>query len=65
MVQYRVSCYKERLLVLNLESLEARRRESEIKMYFRFVNGLCDLDPSKLSSWATSSIFCYLRPCTV
>ena len=39
--------YKERLQVLNLESLEIRRIKSDIKLCFKIVNGLCDLDPSE------------------
>ena len=37
--------YKERLQVLNLESLEIRRIKSDVKLCFKIVNGLCDLDP--------------------
>ena len=39
--------YKERFQVLNLESLEIRRIKSDVKLCFKIVNGLCDLDPSK------------------
>ena len=39
--------YRERLQVLNLESLEIRRIKSDVKLCFKIVNGLYDLDPSK------------------
>ena len=36
--------YMERLQILNLELLEARRIKSDLKLCFKIINGLCDLD---------------------
>ena len=34
----------ERLQILNLELLEARRIKSDLKLCFKIINGLCDFD---------------------
>ena len=34
----------ERLQILNLELFEARRIKSDLKLCFKIINGLCDLD---------------------
>ena len=36
--------YIERLQILNLELVEARRIKSDLKLCFKIVNGLCDFD---------------------
>ena len=36
--------YIERLQILNLELLEARRIKSDLKLCFKIINGLCDFD---------------------
>ena len=36
--------YMERLQILNLELLEARRIKSDLKLCFKIINGLCDFD---------------------
>ena len=38
--------YSERLFILNLESLELRRLNSDLKMYFLIIHKLIDLDYS-------------------
>ena len=47
--------YTERLLLLNLESLEIRRIKSDLKMCYKIVNGLCDLEVTKFFSFAPIS----------
>ena len=48
--------YTERLLLLNLESLEIRRIKSDLKMCYKiFFNGLCDLDVTKFCLFAPIS----------
>jgi hypothetical protein len=47
--------YTERLLLLNLESLEVRRIKSDLKMCYKIVNGLCDLEVTKFFSFAPIS----------
>ena len=36
--------YIERLQILNLKLLEARRIKSDLKLCFKIINGLCDFD---------------------
>ena len=37
--------YMERLSLLKLDLLEIRRIKSDLKMCFKIINGLCDIDP--------------------
>ena len=43
---YRSHSYKERLQLLNLESLETTRLKYDLKMYFKIVRNLINIDPS-------------------
>ena len=40
---YRSHSYKERLQLLNLESLEARRLKYDLKMYFKIIHNLINI----------------------
>ena len=44
---YRSHSYKERLQLLNLEPLETRRLKYDLKMYFKIIHNLINIDPSK------------------
>jgi len=46
--------YKERLFLLNLESLELRRLKSDLTMYFKIINQLVINNPSKFFSFCPS-----------
>ena len=39
--------YNERLNILGIKSLECRRLEYDIKMYFKIIHGQTNLDPNK------------------
>ena len=47
--------YIERLQILNLELLEARRIKSDLKLCFKIINGLCDLDVDAFFKFASQS----------
>ena len=47
--------YTKRVLLLNLESLEIRRIKSDLKMCYKILNGLCDLDVTKFFLFAPIS----------
>ena len=47
--------YIERLQILNLELLEARRIKSDLKLCFKIINGLCDLDVDAFFKFAPQS----------
>ena len=48
--------YKERLFILNLESLEMRRLISDLGMYFKIVHKLIDLDFDDFFNWSPSGL---------
>ena len=48
--------YKERLFILNLESLEMRRLISDLGMYFKIVHKLIDLDFDDFFSLSPSGL---------
>ena len=45
----------ERLSLLKLDLLEIRRIKSDLKMCFKIINGLCDIDPHHYFKFAPSS----------
>ena len=47
--------YIERLSLLKLDLLEIRRIKSDLKMCFKIINGLCDIDPLHYFKFAPSS----------
>ena len=47
--------YHDRLHVLNLESLELRRIECDLKLCYKIVKGLCDLDCKDFFTFASNS----------
>ena len=47
--------YHDRLHVLNLESLELRRIKCDIKLCYKIVRGLCDLDCNDFFTFAPYS----------
>ena len=48
-LQYSALSYQERLLKLNLESLELRRLRLGLTYYFKIFDNLTPLDPNKFS----------------
>ena len=42
----RLSTYSERLVILNLDSLQCRRLKADLVMCYKIVNGLLDIDSS-------------------
>ena len=47
--------YVDRLVILNLESLEIRRIKSDLKLCYKILNGLCDLEPAQFFTLAPVS----------
>jgi hypothetical protein len=45
--------YQERLALLKIESLESRRLKFDIKMYFKIINNLVNVDSSKFFMFAS------------
>ena len=47
--------YMDRLSLLKLDLLEIRRIKSDLKMCFKIINGLCDIDPLHYFKFAPTS----------
>ena len=48
--------YRERLSVLDLESLELRRLKCDLKVYFQIINGLTVLDIAQFFCFPTEPV---------
>ena len=54
-LKWGVHSYEDRLLIMNLESLEIRRIKYDLKLCFKILNGLCDLAPAQFFTFAPVS----------
>ena len=48
--------YPERLRILHLDTLEARRIKFDLKLCFKIINNLCGLDPANFFTFAPSTL---------
>ena len=48
--------YPERLLILHLDTLEARRIKFDLKLCFKIIHNLCGFDPDNFFTFAPSTL---------